>query len=226
MRYIVFNKLRSIELRGRSYTARTTRYNVPASDTAGSMDASAPFPVASAVGIRVAVSSVRDGNNPYEDCQTSETPFFTPYDNTYQHADNRPPQQQEHEIRIAGIQCIRLIKRGLFVRKEAKDIPVKFCYLEHMESHHMCYYSWTGCTGKPYDQLAPLLNGVTSFEMKYKLCLPFVTWRNGSANTAARSSTGMKFSKAEFRRQPLLCRGAIREAISSRPKSAIMSSWH
>lgn len=137
-----------------------------------------------------------------------------------------PPQQQEHEIRIAGIQCIRLIKRGLFVRKEAKDIPVKFCYLEHMESHHMCYYSWTGCTGKPYDQLAPLLNGVTSFEMKYKLCLPFVTWRNGSANTAARSSTGMKFSKAEFRRQPLLCRGAIREAISSRPKSAIMSSWH
>lgn len=84
-------KLRSIELRGRSYTARTTRYNVPASDTAGSMDASAPFPAASAVGIRVAVSSVRDGNNPYEDCQTSETPFFTPYDNTYQHADNRPP---------------------------------------------------------------------------------------------------------------------------------------
>lgn len=69
MRYIVFNKLRSIGLRGRSYTARTTRYNVPASNTAGNMYVSAPFPAASAVGIRVAVSSVRDGNNPYEDCR-------------------------------------------------------------------------------------------------------------------------------------------------------------
>lgn len=54
---------------------------------------------------------------------------------------------------------------------------------------------------------------------------PCAAWRNGSANTAARSSAGTKSSKAGFRRRPPSCRGAVRKAVSPQPKPATMSSW-